>query len=130
MAAKKKIVQEYGSKTRFVMGLRHDMSAKEVVTRGKAKGIVLSESHVYKIRSVNNSKGDGVLRPEGTKKAAKPAKETAKPAKDTVRPLKKAVRPAKVPKPAKKVPKPAKKAPKPAKKAVKRTAGATKRKAR
>ncbi len=82
MAAKKKIVnvQAYGSKTQFVMGLPHDTSAKEVVARGKAKGLVLSEAHVYKIRSTNKSKAKGVAK----KAAGKGAKKsTAKAAKGT-----------------------------------------------
>jgi len=104
MAAKKKIVQAYGSKTQFVMGLPHDMSAKEVVARGKAKGLVLSEAHVYKIRSTNKSKAKGAAPKAAAKGAKKAAKKVAKPAK----------------KAAKKAAKPAKKAAKTAAKAKKR----------
>jgi hypothetical protein len=45
-----------GSKTQFVLGLPRDLSAKEVVTKAKEKGLKLSEAYVYKIRS--SSKGD------------------------------------------------------------------------
>lgn len=56
MAAKKKATKEYGSKTNFVMGLPRDLSAKDVVKQAKAQGIVISEAHVYKIRSTNKDK--------------------------------------------------------------------------
>ena len=82
MASKKKAAKAkkstqakspYGTKTAFVMGLPRDMSAREVVAKGKAQGIKLSEAHVYKIRST--SKGGAA------KKAAKaPAKKAAKKA--------------------------------------------------
>lgn len=57
MAAKKKSGKSYGNKTAFVLGLPRDLSAKDVVAKGKAQGIVLSEAHVYKIRSTAKSKG-------------------------------------------------------------------------
>jgi len=97
VAAKKgHVVQDYGSKTRFVMGLPLDMSAREVVALGKAKGLVLSDAHVYKIRSVNKSKRDGVLRTAGTKKkTAKPVKNTAKAVRQIGKTAKKVAKPAK-----------------------------------
>jgi hypothetical protein len=62
------------------MGLPRDMSAREVVAKGKAQGIKLSEAHVYKIRST--SKGGAKKAGKGmAKKAAKaPAKKAAKKA--------------------------------------------------
>jgi hypothetical protein len=59
MAAKKKTAEKktYGNKTKFVLGLPRDMSAKQVVAEGKKQGIVLSEAHVYKIRSTAKTKG-------------------------------------------------------------------------
>jgi hypothetical protein len=62
MAAKKKSGKSYGNKTAFVLGLPRDLSAKEVVAKGKAQGIVLSEAHVYKIRSTAKSKGGPAAR--------------------------------------------------------------------
>src|SRR5262245_57491629 len=57
MAAKKKTSKPYGNKTKFVMGLPRDLPAKAVVEKAKAQGIVISEAHVYKIRSTNKGKG-------------------------------------------------------------------------
>jgi hypothetical protein len=72
MAAKKKTAEKktYGNKTKFVLGLPRDMSAKQVVAEGKKQGIVLSEAHVYKIRSTAKTKG--VSAPSGKRgRAAK-----------------------------------------------------------
>jgi hypothetical protein len=77
MAAKKKIAEKkiYGNKTKFVLGLPRDMSAKQVVSEGKKQGIVLSEAHVYKIRSTAKSKGATPAPKRGRgAKAAAPAK--------------------------------------------------------
>jgi hypothetical protein len=57
MAAKKKTAKPYGNKTKFVMGLPRDLPAKQVVEKAKQQGIVISEAHVYKIRSTNKGKG-------------------------------------------------------------------------
>lgn len=59
MAAKKKNSEKktYGNKTKFVLGLSRDLSAKQVVAEGKKNGITLSEAHVYKIRSTAKTKG-------------------------------------------------------------------------
>ncbi len=76
MAAKKKTGKVYGSKTQFVMSLPHEVSAKDVVARAKAKGLGLTEAHVYKIRSTNKSKGG-----KGKSAAKKaPAKKASKKA--------------------------------------------------
>lgn len=84
MAAKKKTGKVYGSKTQFVMSLPHEVSAKDVVARAKAKGLALTEAHVYKIRSTNKSKAAGGKAAAkggkaGAKKAA-PAKKAGKKA--------------------------------------------------
>jgi hypothetical protein len=71
MAAKKKSAKPYGNKTKFVMNLPRDMSAKDVVTKAKAQGIVISEAHVYKIRSTNKGKGAPAAK---AGKASKPGK--------------------------------------------------------
>ncbi|MFT3923531.1 MAG: hypothetical protein QM778_13440 [Myxococcales bacterium] len=63
MAAKKKTTKPYGNKTKFVMGLPRELSAKQVVEKAKQQGITITEAHVYKIRSTAKSKP-----------AAKPAK--------------------------------------------------------
>ena len=76
MAAKKKTGKVYGSKTQFVMSLPHEVSAKDVVARAKAKGLALTEAHVYKIRSTNKSKG--AKGKSAAKKA--PAKKASKKA--------------------------------------------------
>jgi hypothetical protein len=59
MAAKKKktATKTYGNKTKFVLGLPRDMSAKQVVDEAKKQGITITEAHVYKIRSTAKAKG-------------------------------------------------------------------------
>jgi len=60
MAAKKtKTTKPYGNKTKFVMGLPREMSAKAVVEKAKQQGITITEAHVYKIRSTAKSKPAG-----------------------------------------------------------------------
>jgi hypothetical protein len=70
----------YGTKTAFVMGLPREMSAREVVAKGKAQGIKLSEAHVYKIRSTSKSPSakKGAKGPAAKKAAKAPAKKAAK----------------------------------------------------
>jgi hypothetical protein len=53
----------YGTKTAFVMGLPREMSARDVVSKGKAQGIKLSEAHVYKIRSTSKAPKGVLPRP-------------------------------------------------------------------
>ena len=49
MAAKKKTTKPYGNKTKFVMGLPRDLSAKQVVEKAKQQGItVVMIGHVTK----------------------------------------------------------------------------------
>ncbi len=70
MAAKKKATKKstvkatsaQGSKSGFVRALPATLSAKEVVAQAKAKGIVLSDAYVYKIRSATKrpTKATGV----------------------------------------------------------------------
>jgi type III secretion system FlhB-like substrate exporter len=59
MAAKKKkkTTKPYGNKTKFVLGLSRDLSAKQVVEEAKKNGITITEAHVYKIRSTAKAKG-------------------------------------------------------------------------
>jgi hypothetical protein len=60
MAAKKtKTTKPYGNKTKFVMGLPRELSAKQVVEKAKQQGITITEAHVYKIRSTAKSKPAG-----------------------------------------------------------------------
>jgi hypothetical protein len=58
MAAKKKKTgtKTYGNKTKFVLGLSRDLSAKQVVDEAKKQGITITEAHVYKIRSTAKAK--------------------------------------------------------------------------
>jgi hypothetical protein len=79
MAAKKKTAEKktYGNKTKFVLGLPRDMSAKQVVAEGKKQGIVLSEAHVYKIRSTAKTKGVAPVAKRGRAAKAAPAKPAA-----------------------------------------------------
>ena len=65
------------TKTAYVLSLRPDMPAKEVVAKAKAEGLSLSEGHVYTIRS-----GSRKARPK-TKQAPKTRKDgkTGKAAK-------------------------------------------------
>lgn len=72
MAAKKKTGKPYGNKTKFVMSLPREMPAKQVVDKAKQQGIVISEAHVYKIRSTNKPKG-------APGRGAGPKAPTAKP---------------------------------------------------
>lgn len=66
MAAKKKktTTKPYGNKTKFVLGLARDLSAKEVVEEAKKNGITITEAHVYKIRSTAKAKGKGPAKAE------------------------------------------------------------------
>jgi hypothetical protein len=75
MAAKKKktATKTYGNKTKFVLGLPRDLSAKQVVDEAKKQGITITEAHVYKIRSTAKAKG-----PKGPVKGAAP-KTNSKP---------------------------------------------------
>ena len=68
MAAKKKktTTKPYGNKTKFVLGLARDLSAKEVVEEAKKNGITITEAHVYKIRSTAKAKGKGPGKGERT----------------------------------------------------------------
>jgi hypothetical protein len=78
MAAKKKktTTKPYGNKTKFVLGLARDLSAKEVVEEAKKNGITITEAHVYKIRSTAKAKGKGPGKGEraGTRGRAAAAK--------------------------------------------------------
>jgi hypothetical protein len=66
MAAKKKKTttksaakpagKTYGNKTKFVLGLPREISAKQVVDEAKKNGIAITEAHVYKIRSTAKNK--------------------------------------------------------------------------
>ncbi len=75
MAAKKKTTKPYGNKTKFVMGLPRDLSAKQVVEKAKQQGITITEAHVYKIRSTAKSKPAGKApgKPGRPPKSAAPA---------------------------------------------------------
>ncbi|MDB4976350.1 MAG: hypothetical protein JWN48_4691 [Myxococcaceae bacterium] len=81
MAAKKKktTTKPYGNKTKFVLGLSRDLSAKEVVAEAKKNGITITEAHVYKIRSTAKAKGGKAPgRPaKATKSAGRASKTTA-----------------------------------------------------
>lgn len=84
MAAKKKkttTTKPYGNKTKFVLGLPRDLSAKEVVEEAKKQGITITEAHVYKIRSTAKAKGKGPGRAEKStgrgRSAAKPGRASA-----------------------------------------------------
>lgn len=83
MAAKKKktTTKPYGNKTKFVLGLPRDLSAKEVVEEAKKQGITITEAHVYKIRSTAKAKGKGPGRAEKSagrgRSAAKPGRTSA-----------------------------------------------------
>src|ERR1700712_3511305 len=84
MAAKKKktTTKPYGNKTKFVLGLSRDLSAKEVVSEAKKNGITITEAHVYKIRSTDKAKGGkGAGRP--VKSAAKKAIKSGRASKTT-----------------------------------------------
>jgi hypothetical protein len=67
MAAKKKknTTKPYGNKTKFVLGLSRDLSAKQVVDEAKKNGIAITEAHVYKIRSTAKTKGKPVKAGKG-----------------------------------------------------------------
>jgi len=74
MAAKKKktTTKPYGNKTKFVLGLPRDLSAKEVVEEAKKQGITITEAHVYKIRSTAKAKGKGSSRAEKSAPRGRP----------------------------------------------------------
>lgn len=77
MAAKKKKTtsKPYGNKTKFVLGLARDLSAKQVVDEAKKNGITITEAHVYKIRSTAKTKGKST--PKATKGRRGAAKSAA-----------------------------------------------------
>jgi type III secretion system FlhB-like substrate exporter len=80
MAAKKKktTTKPYGNKTKFVLGLARDLSAKEVVDEAKKNGITITEAHVYKIRSTAKTKGKPATKAtKGRRGAAKSAGRSA-----------------------------------------------------
>jgi type III secretion system FlhB-like substrate exporter len=73
-AKKKKTTKPYGNKTKFVLGLSRDLSAKQVVDEAKKNGIAITEAHVYKIRSTAKTKGKGAVKAvKGRRGAAKSA---------------------------------------------------------
>ena len=81
MAAKKKktTTKPYGNKTKFVLGLSRDLSAKEVVAEAKKNGITITEAHVYKIRSTAKAKGGkGPGRPAKALKSTKATKSSSR----------------------------------------------------
>ncbi|MEY4513442.1 MAG: hypothetical protein RLZZ450_5564, partial [Pseudomonadota bacterium] len=43
-AKKKKTTKPYGNKTKFVLGLSRDLSAKQVVEEAKKNGITITEA--------------------------------------------------------------------------------------
>jgi type III secretion system FlhB-like substrate exporter len=55
-SASKPAGKTYGNKTKFVLGLPRELSAKQVVDEAKKNGITITEAHVYKIRSTAKSK--------------------------------------------------------------------------
>lgn len=75
MAAKKKktATKTYGNKTKFVLGLSRDLSAKQVVEEAKKNGITITEAHVYKIRSTAKNKS-----PKASSKAVAAPRAAAK----------------------------------------------------
>ena len=74
MAAKKKktATKTYGNKTKFVLGLSRDLSAKQVVDEAKKNGITITEAHVYKIRSTAKGKANAPKAKGGARTGAKP----------------------------------------------------------
>ena len=54
------------TKTAYVLSLPRTLSAKEVVAKGKAAGISLSDAHVYAIRSAKKRKAGGKTTPKTT----------------------------------------------------------------
>jgi type III secretion system FlhB-like substrate exporter len=73
--AKKTATKTYGNKTKFVLGLSRDLSAKQVVEEAKKNGIAITEAHVYKIRSTAKNKT-----PKAAPKGAPAARGAAKSA--------------------------------------------------
>ena len=71
MPAKKKTAKPYGNKTSFVMSLPRDLPAKQVVDQARKAGLVISEAHVYKIRSTNKDKTKGPSSSKGSGKGPK-----------------------------------------------------------
>jgi hypothetical protein len=54
--AKQPATKTFGNKTKFVLGLSSDLSAKHVVDEARKNGLAIAESHVHNIRSVAKSK--------------------------------------------------------------------------
>jgi hypothetical protein len=55
-SSKEKSKKKTANKTAFVLGLPHSIPASEVVAKGKAAGIVLSNGYVYVVRSKAKAK--------------------------------------------------------------------------
>lgn len=87
MAAKKKktATKTYGNKTKFVLGLPRDLSAKQVVEEAKKNGITITEAHVYKIRSTaKNKPKTSAKTPAGPRGAGKPSASSSQSKRDFV----------------------------------------------
>jgi hypothetical protein len=76
-AKKKKTTKPYGNKTKFVLGLARDLSAKEVVSEAKKNGITITEAHVYKIRSTAKTKGKPSGKPGKAGRGGRATKSSA-----------------------------------------------------
>lgn len=86
MAAKKKksVQKTYGNKTKFVLGLSRDLSAKQVVDEAKKAGIAITEAHVYKIRSTAKAKTPKAGKSAGRASASKGATSSSQSKRDFV----------------------------------------------
>jgi hypothetical protein len=69
---------KFGAKAEFVRAQPASMSAKEVVEAARAKGILMTENHVYSVRSAGKKAG-AKKTANGTSKKAATAKGAATP---------------------------------------------------
>jgi hypothetical protein len=72
----KPVAKPFGSKTKFVLSLSQDLSAKQVVEQAKKSGFTIAEGHVHNIRSMAKMKARKTslagVRPPRSREAASP----------------------------------------------------------
>jgi len=70
---RKKTEAKTPNKTRFVLGLPTSMSAKEVIEKGKAAGLKLTDKYIYSIRSKSKVSGKARRKPGRPPNATTPS---------------------------------------------------------
>ena len=66
-----------GSKVAFIMGLPHDLGAKEVIAQAKEQGIAITDSYVYMVRAAGKAGANASRKGKPGKPARRPAAKAA-----------------------------------------------------